>query len=119
MHNYNDLKFWQKAHQVVLKIYSLTNNFPGEEKYGLTSQLRRASVSTAANIVEGSKRKSNKDFAHFLNIAEGSASEVEYLLLVAKDVGYLSKEDSEIVSSLNAEVCRMLYAFRTTIQTQE
>lgn len=90
---FSELKVWQKAHELVLEIYQVTKKFPKSEKYGLISQIRRTSISTAANIVEGHKRKSDKDFAHFINIAEGSLEECKYYLLLARDLNYLLNEE--------------------------
>jgi four helix bundle protein len=87
MSNYGRLDVWNAAHQLTLQIYQLSATFPHYEQFGLTSQLRRASVSIGANIAEGSGRGS-KEFARFLGIALGSANEVEYLLLVASDLQY-------------------------------
>jgi four helix bundle protein len=77
MQNFKDLKVWRKAHRMVLSIYQQTVGFPAQEKFGLTSQIRRAAVSIPANIAEGSVRSSDEDFARFLHIALGSASEVD------------------------------------------
>jgi len=88
---FQDLKVWQKAHQLVIEIYKLTSKFPSEEKYGLVSQLRRAGVLIASNVVEGFKRKYLKDSLHFYNIANGSLEEVKYQLLLTKDLGYINE----------------------------
>jgi four helix bundle protein len=84
MQRFTDLKVWQRSHAFVLQIYRLTGSFPNEERFGLTSQLRRAVVSVPSNIAEGSKRRSNRDYAHFLNLAEGSLAEADYLLLLTR-----------------------------------
>ena len=78
MQNFRNLKVWQKAHMLTLDVYKATKSFPREEMYGLTSQIRRASVSIAANIAEGTCRNGDADFGRFLQMAAGSASEVEY-----------------------------------------
>lgn len=88
--NYKELEFFKKAHELTIEIYKLTKDFPKEETYGLTSQLRRASVSIGSNIAEGSSRKTDNDFKHFLYISLGSAKELEYQLLVCKDLEYIS-----------------------------
>jgi four helix bundle protein len=93
MQNFKDLILWQEAHQLTLKIYGVSKSFPKEEVFGLTSQIRRASSSIPCNIAEGCGRFTSKDFANFLQIALGSANETDYLLLLAKDLNYLSEED--------------------------
>lgn len=94
-YTFKNIKVWQKAHESVLEIYVVTKNFPDSEKYGLTTQLRRAAASVATNIVEGYKRKSDKDFSHFLNMADSSLEETKYHLLLAFDLKYLNKNDYE------------------------
>ena len=86
--SFKELVVWQKAHQLVLNVYRATKSFPKEEIYGLTSQLRRSSVSVAANIVEGFKKKGTADKIKFMNTAQGSLSETDYHLLLANDLGY-------------------------------
>ncbi len=87
---YRDLIFFQKSHELTLKIYKVTMDFPKEEIYTLVSQLRRASISIPSNIAEGSLRSTIKDYKHFLHNALGSAKEVEYQLLLSKDLNYIS-----------------------------
>lgn len=84
--SFKDLMVWQKAHQFVLLVYQLSNDFPKSEVYGLTSQLRRAAVSIAANIAEGFKKRSLADKLRFLNIAQGSLEECRYYLILVKDL---------------------------------
>ncbi len=108
MQSFQDLKVWQKSHQIVLEIYRLTRNFPKEEKFGLISQIRRSAISVTANIVEGFKRKNDKDYGRFLNVAEGSLEETKYYLILAKDLNYLNSEDFEELIRLSEEVGRML-----------
>jgi four helix bundle protein len=92
MKDFRKLLVWEKAHILTLSVYKLTDSFPKEEIYGLTSQIRRASSSVPINIAEGCGRGSDADFARFLLIAFGSASETEYLLLLCFELGYLSGE---------------------------
>ncbi|WP_221394409.1 four helix bundle protein [Dyadobacter sp. NIV53] len=92
MQNYQDLKVWQKSHQLVLEIYQLTNNFPKNEMFGLTSQMRRATVSISANLAEGCGKKGVLDIANFFQISLGSLHETEYYLLLSKDLNYISIE---------------------------
>jgi four helix bundle protein len=106
--NFRNLKVWQKAHTLTLDIYRATKAFPREEIYGLTSQIRRASVSIAANIAEGTCRNGDADFGRFLQMAAGSASEVEYHLLLAQDLDLLKGADCRRLSDEVIEVKRML-----------
>ena len=101
---------WEKAHQFTLETYKVTARFPKEELYGLTSQLRRASASVAANIAEGFGRGGNVELARFLQIAIGSAYEVEYHILLAKDLGLITKEANELLEVHIIEIKRMLAA---------
>ena len=86
---HSDLDVWKKSIEFVAEIYKMTKDFPKEEIYGLTSQIRRASVSIPSNIAEGAARNSTKEFIQFLYIALGSASETETQLIIAKEIGYL------------------------------
>ena len=86
--DFTDLKVWQKAHESVLETYKMTQGFPPEERFGLTSQMRRAAISIPANIAEGFKKRSQKDKANFYNISQGSLEELRYYLILAKDLGY-------------------------------
>lgn len=97
---------------MVLEIYQVTKRFPETEKYGLTSQLRRSAVSIPTNIVEGYKRKSNKDFAHFLNMADSSLEETKYHLFLSCDLKYISKDDYDRLLTSADEVGRMLSGFQ-------
>ena len=108
MQDFRDLKVWQKAHQLVLRLYRLSRAFPSDERFGLTSQLRRAATSISANIAEGSVRSSDPDFARFLHIALGSASEVDYYLILARDLSFLPAEDYAAANADLQEVKRML-----------
>ncbi|OGL38305.1 MAG: hypothetical protein A2042_08610 [Candidatus Schekmanbacteria bacterium GWA2_38_11] len=116
-YTFKNIKVWQKAHELVLEIYKVTKTFPSSEKYGLTPQLRRSVASVATNIVEGYKRRSDKDFAHFLNIADGSLEETKYHMLLANDLKYMDKKDYEHLSILADEVGRMLSAFQKKLMT--
>lgn len=95
MQSFRSLLVWEKAHKLTLDIYSASETFPREEIYGLTSQMRRASASVGMNIAEGCCRKGNVELARFLQIAMGSASELEYQLLLAHDLDYLKNPDYE------------------------
>ncbi|MBI3290656.1 four helix bundle protein [Candidatus Falkowbacteria bacterium] len=108
---FKELKVWQKAHGLVLAIYEITQNFPSEEKFGLTSQMRRASISIAGNIVEGFRRKSLKDTLHFYNIAEGSLEELKYQLILSRDLEFVTNDEFNKVNNLEDEVGAMLYSW--------
>jgi four helix bundle protein len=112
MQDFRGIKVWEKAHLLTIAIYRTTKPFPADERYGLTSQLRRAAMSIPANIAEGSSRRSDKEFANFLNFAMGSASEVEYLLLLSKDIGHLKPTVHAALQADIEEVKRMLTAFQ-------
>jgi four helix bundle protein len=118
MQRYRDLEVWKRSHALVLRIYQLTNSFPDDERFGMTSQLRRAAVSVPANIAEGSKRRTNQDFARFLNISEGSLSETDYLLLCSKDLGYLSDAALDPLAEEVDEISRMLYTLRRKVERE-
>ena len=108
---YEKLKIWEKAHDFAKKIYNVTAGFPKSELYGLTSQLRRASLSVPVNIVEGYSRRSRKEFLNFLNIAYGSLNESEYLLRFAFENKFLSLEQYQKISGISHEIGAMLWAF--------
>ncbi len=111
MRDFKMLMVWQKAHQLVLAIYKATAAFPKEEMYGLASQIRRAAASIPANIAEGCGREGNAELAHFLRISLGSASELEYHLLLVRDLGLLTNSDYEALSGDVTQVKRMLTSF--------
>jgi len=108
MQGFRRLNVWEKAHKLTLEVYKGTARFPKEELYALTSQLKRAASSVAANIAEGCGRGSDADFARFLLIAMGSASELEYHLLLARDLKFLSESDYQRLETGTTEVKRML-----------
>jgi four helix bundle protein len=106
--NYSELIAWQKAMDLVEGIYSATKQFPKEEIYGLTSQIRRAAVSVPSNIAEGQGRKSTNEFLHHLSIAYGSLREVETQVLIAERLHYLGREGISHLLELSAEVGRLI-----------
>ena len=108
MRDYRELKVWQKSHRLTIAIYSVSRDFPREELYGLTSQVRRSCASIPANIAEGCGRFDNAELSRFLQIALGSACELDYHLFLARDLGYLSKEAQAHLESELKEVRRML-----------
>ena len=111
MKDFKSLKAWSKAHELTLEVYGLTKGFPRDETFGLASQLRRACASIPANIAEGCGRSGDAELARFLIIAAGSASEVEYHLLLARDLNYLSHADYGQLGEEVNELKRMLTAF--------
>ena len=110
MVDFKDLKVWEKAHEMTLLAYRVTAAFPKQEMYGLTSQLRRATASIAANIAEGCGRRSDGDMCRFLQIARGSGSEAEYHFLLARDLHVLDEKDFRVLTRQADEVQRMLTA---------
>ena len=110
MRDFKEIKVWEKAHLLTLEVYKVTSAFPREEMYGLTSQLRRSSASVPANIAEGFGRSGDAELARFLQIGMGSASEVEYHILLARDLNLLSKASYEDLNGRTVEVKRMLAA---------
>jgi len=112
--NFKELIVWQKAHQFVLGIYRFTKEFPADERFGLTSQIRRAAVSVPANIAEGFPKRGANDKVRFYNIAQGSLEEVHYYLILAKDLGY---GDSSVLIGLYDEVGRLLNGYISAIVT--
>ena len=115
LESYDQLQVWQLAHRLVLDVYTATSTFPQEEKYGLTSQMRRAGVSIPANIAEGFKRRGMKDKIHFYNIAQSSLSELSYYLVLARDLRY--SDDLEGMTKKARSVSRMLTALSKSIRT--
>ncbi len=118
MRDFKQLKVWEKSHKFTLAIYQITGHFPKNELYGLTSQLRRSASSVPTNIAEGYGRSGQTERSHFLNIALGSTCEVEYLLLLSKDLGYIPEaEFNGCVSDLE-EVRKMLIALYNKIRSE-
>ena len=113
---FKDLLIWQKSHQFVLEVYKLTNRFPKEEIYGLTSQFRRAAVSIPSNIAEGFKKRGKSDKARFMNIAQGSLEESRYYLILTRDLEYA---DTSQLLSLVEELSKLLESYYSSILTSE
>ena len=115
MHRFKDLEIWKRSREFSSRIYDITAKFPKSEAFGLTNQLRRASVSIPSNIAEGSSRKSNKDFSRFLEFTLGSAYEIETQLLIAYDLNFISETDLSLLSEdLNA-IIKMTSKFKSTL----
>lgn len=112
MHNFKNLKIWQKSRELVKEVFLLTRDFPAEEKFGLTSQILRSAYSIPSNIAEGSGRNSNREFSRFLDISLGSAFELETQLILATDIHYLSEKKLQHIQSLLQEIQKMIYSFK-------
>ena len=119
MKDFRNLRVWEKAHMLALDIYKATAQFPREEIYGLTSQIRWASLSIPANISEGCGRDSEGELLRYLKIAMGSSSELEYELLLANELEYIPDEEFELIQWRLVEVRKMLNAFIQRIKTSK
>lgn len=108
---FTDLSVWKEGHKLVLSIYNITKKFPKDEMFGLTSQMRRAAVSITSNIAEGFSRQSYKEKLQFYSISQGSITELQNQLLVARDVDYLSKEDFKKVADESVIVNKLINGF--------
>ncbi|WP_207491506.1 four helix bundle protein [Aridibaculum aurantiacum] len=111
MRNFQQLEFWKRSHLLTLKIYRLTQNFPKEETYGLTSQMRRSSASISTNIAEGCGRHSNGDFKRFLIISTGSCSELHYQVLLSHDLGYIDEITYKELDEEIIQLRKMIYSY--------
>jgi four helix bundle protein len=118
LRSYKDLEIWQKAYAFCLEIYQATKNFPAEEKFGLTAQIRRAVISIPSNIAEGYGRKNLPEYLHFLHIAYGSLCELETQLLLSKDLGYLLDTGKENLIENISTIERMLKALIRSLETK-
>ena len=116
MRDFKKIQVWERAHRFVLEIYKITSTFPKDELYGLTSQMRRAAVSIPSNIAEGCGRDTQAELARFVHIAGGSASEVEYQLILAHDLGYINDEVYPKLDSEINEIKRMLKGFEKAVR---
>jgi len=116
--DFKELRVWSKAHELAILVYKLTRAFPRDEVYRLTSQVRRSAASIGANIAEGCGRHSDGEMTRFLQIARGSASETEYHLLLAKDLGFLQEADFQVAEQAVVVVQRMLTALVQRVQPQ-
>lgn len=106
--SFRDLKIWKEGIEVVKKVYNITKKFPKEEQYGLSSQMRRAAVSIPSNIAEGFRRKHNKEYIQFLNIALGSCAELETQLVIARELEYINNNQEQDAIELIYYICRMI-----------
>jgi four helix bundle protein len=117
MRDYRNLDVWQMAHEATLRVYSLTQTFPDDERFGLRAQLRRSMASVGSNIAEGSGRSSQSDFARFIEIAAGSVSEAEYQLLLSRDLGYVTGNEHRELSEKVARIRMMLAALAVRLRS--
>jgi len=116
MKRFTQLVVCQRGHRLALDVYRLSARFPSEERFGMTVQIRRAAVSVTSNIAEGSKRRTQQEYARFLNIAEGSLAETESLLLLSKDLGFAKTDGVDSLIAESDEIARMLYALRASVE---
>ena len=114
--SFEELEVWRKAHELTLLIYQLTKTFPPEERFGLISQLRRASSSVAANIAEGYGRRTTKELLRSLRIANGEAEETRYFSLSSKDLSYMNQQEFDTVNQLCQSVSQLLSALGRSLQ---
>jgi len=115
MNTYKDLTVWKKSIQLVVEIYRITSKLPPEEKFGLTSQMRRCSVSIPSNIAEGYARKNRKENAHFVNISFGSATELETQIIICKKLTFVPHHEWSDIDDLLTQILKMLYRYRQTL----
>jgi four helix bundle protein len=118
LRNFRKLSVWEKSHALTLTIYKSTSSYPKEERYGLTSQMRRAASSIPSNIAEGCGRNTEPQFARFLNIAFGSASELEYQIILSKDLEFISDETFEKLIEQVIEIKRMLFSLLQKVKSR-
>ncbi len=118
LRNFKDLHVWQKSYKLCLKVYELTPKFPDEEKYGLTSQIKKSAVSIPSNIAEGYGRKTTADYVRMLYISYGSVCELETQILLAGDLGFIEKDDRDPLSTDIDEVERMLKALIKSLENK-
>lgn len=118
MHNLKELKIWNKAIDLTVEVYKATASFPKEEVYGLTSQIRRSAVSVPSNISEGAGRNSNKEFIHFLGIANGSSYELQTQLVISNRLNLMTDETLQPLLKEIEEIQKMNYKFQNTLTNQ-
>ncbi len=116
LRSFEDLEVWQKAHQLALETYQVTDKFPDRERYGIVSQIRRSVTSVPANIAEGFGRRTTKELLQFLVNANGSLEETRYFLILSRDLGYLSKERFEELGKLCTSVAQMISALGRSLR---
>jgi four helix bundle protein len=114
--DFRTIKAWERAHQLTLAVYRATAAFPSDERFGLVSQMRRACSSIPTNIAEGCGRNTETELARFIDMATGSASEVEYQLLLSTDLGYLAQDQHQTLSAEVVEIRKMLLSFNKSLR---
>lgn len=115
MHKVQDLKIWQKSIELAKEVYKVVADLPTDERFGLTSQIKRSAISIASNIAEGAGRNSNKEFKHFLSIANGSSYELHTQLILTYELGLIDKERIDQILNLITEIQKMNYSFQKSI----
>ncbi|TYP94744.1 four helix bundle protein [Fodinibius salinus] len=115
MNNFRELDVWKKAVELATRIYQLTDDYPKQEVYGLTSQIRRCTVSISSNIAEGAGRRSEKEFQKFLDIATGSCYELETQLIISNNLQYLNEAEYKNIKGKLIEIQKMIYALRQSL----
>lgn len=115
MQNLSNILVWKKSMELVTEVYQASAKFPNDEKFGLTSQIRRCSVSIPSNIAEGAGRNSSKEFNQFLGIASGSAFEMQTQLIIASNLGYCSDIEKKKLNDKTIEIQKMIYSFQNTL----
>jgi len=115
MHRFKNMKIWQESMSLSIEVYKAISNFPNDERYGLTSQIKRAAVSIPSNIAEGSSRTSNKDFGRYLSISLGSAFELETQLYIAKELSLLNDSDYTRITTKLEQIQKMIIGFQNSL----
>lgn len=115
MHNFKKLDIWGKSMDLVTEIYQVTNLFPNNERFGLTSQMQRSAVSIPSNIAEGSAKSSNKDFSRFLEMSIGSSFELETQIILATNLKYIDSENSFAIQNKISEIQKMIIGFKNKL----
>jgi four helix bundle protein len=116
MHKFKELEFWIKSRELNKEVYLITEKFPENEKFGLVSQLRRASISISSNIAEGCSRRSNKDFYRFLEFSMGSAYEIETQIILAADLNFITEKEQIVILTKLESIIKMMSKFMSTLK---
>lgn len=119
MNNHRDLELWKLSISIAKDAYTVVKKFPTEEKYGLVDQIKRCAISISANIAEGSGRASNKEFLHFLSISYGSSAELDSLIMASYEIGFITKDDLELISEKNIRIQKMNAGLRASIEKRK